>query len=71
MVIRNVSFQKRATVNVALDILRLLLDETKVRFNGLEVRYLLWAVIVECKGSRVRIPVGPVFANPISMSYKT
>lgn len=30
--------------------------------NGLEVRYLLWAFPNNCKGSWVRIPVGPFFS---------
>jgi hypothetical protein len=35
----------KGDLNVALDILKMLLEEEKVRFNGLEVRYLLWALL--------------------------
>ena len=34
---------------------------SRVGFNGLEVRYLLWAFQDNCKGSRVRLSVGPNF----------
>ena len=58
-----VRYDKPVHHGVEMDVSKTL---TQDWFNGLEVRYLLWESHLNCKGSRVRIPVGPFFATSFS-----